>query len=101
METVPTTRVWVSTQVIDRTKKIDHSLTATETKILTNIYTRTNTKTDTATQTVKQTDTATVTKTDVSTVIKPTTYVKTYDVTKVIDNVRIYASNRIVNFTDL
>jgi hypothetical protein len=101
VETVPTTRIWVSTEVIDKTKKIDHTLTATDTKTLTNTYTRTDTKTDTATQTDKQTDTATITMTDVSTVIQPTTYIKTYDVTKVIDNVSIYAINHFINLMDL
>lgn len=90
VETVPTTYVGVFTQAINRTKIFDYTLTATETKNLTNIYTHTNIKTDTVT----------VTKTDVRTVIQPTIYVKTYDVTTVIDNVIAYASNQFPNFTN-
>jgi len=86
---VPTTRVWISTEVIDKTKVVEHTLTATETQTETNVYTRTATETDFATQTLKQTETATVVQHDVQTVVVPTTYFKTWETTKIIDNVRI------------
>lgn len=59
---LPTTRIWVSTETVDRTKVLEHTLTATETatKIWTYETTETDTKTETATET--QTYLATVTQ---------------------------------------
>jgi hypothetical protein len=90
---VPTTRVWVSTEVVSDTISIDHTLTATETTSLPVTYIQTHFMTDTttATATATKTDFMTATVTQVSTSLVPTTYETTMVSTKVIDNVS-YAS---------
>lgn len=82
----PTTRVWVSTEVIDRTSVVEHTLTATETATLTSLLTNFQTLTDTATETIQQTQTQFLTQTEVQTIVEPTTYVSVWVSTAVIDN---------------
>jgi hypothetical protein len=51
---VPTTRVWVSTEVVSDTISIDHTLTATETKSVPVTYVQTRVMTDTVSTTVSR-----------------------------------------------
>ncbi|TFK30948.1 hypothetical protein FA15DRAFT_39014 [Coprinopsis marcescibilis] len=84
---VPTTRIWTSTEIVDRTKTVQHVLTATES--VTKTDTLVKTKTDTATSTLKLVETDTVTKTALSTIIIPTTSVKIWVSTDIIDRVSL------------
>jgi hypothetical protein len=83
---VPTTKVWISTEIIDRTKTVEHLLTATETAVLTSLVTNFQTLTDTATETIKQIETQFITQTQIKTVVEPTTFVSVWVSTSVIDN---------------
>jgi hypothetical protein len=96
----PTTKVWISTEIIDRTKIVEHLLTATETATLTAVVTNFQTLTDTATETIKQTETQFFTQTEVKTIVEPTTFVSIWPVTKVIDNTLTQIETKTATLTE-
>ncbi|KAJ1302518.1 hypothetical protein OPQ81_002836 [Rhizoctonia solani] len=92
---IPTTKVWVSTEIIDKTSVIEHTLTATMTQTQLNTVTATATATATATETQKETLTEKSTITELATVtqvhtqVVPTTYISVWVSTEVVDKTKI------------
>ncbi|KAG8759359.1 hypothetical protein FRC11_002067, partial [Ceratobasidium sp. 423] len=88
---VPTTKVWVSTEIIDKTSVIEHTLTATMTQTQLNTVTATATATATEKETLteKSTITELATVTQVYTQVVPTTYVSVWVSTEVVDKTKI------------
>ena len=84
---MPTTYVWLSSEIIDNTQTLKYTLTATETQTQTNNYTRTATETDTATAIIQETATDFATVTQLGTVVQPTTFVSVWVSTQVMDDV--------------
>ncbi|KAJ7216133.1 hypothetical protein C8J57DRAFT_1600106 [Mycena rebaudengoi] len=101
---VPTTRIWASSEIIDKTKTIDHTLTAIETSTAIKVHTKTETETDAETETDTKTLDRTITnfmrRTVVSTMVVPTTYLKTWVTTPVVDKTKTVEKTKTATVTE-
>jgi len=83
---VPTTRIWVSTEIMNETETKLKTMTETKMQTLTTVATQTDTVRSTETDKVLQT--RVVTQTVEKTVVQPTTYISVWVSTKIIDNTK-------------